>query len=111
MCARHIELLLRARRGESLSNGAPTEGLVTCRSIRGEVRMERLLERCWTLDVHKRRVAACCSRTRNIKLGDVASDVIGASGKAMRGRSVRVTLTPRRWPSSPRASCEQSCRA
>src|SRR5436309_1822487 len=58
--------------------------------------MERILERCCALDVHKRQVTACVHVPKreanrlqklledaNIKLGDVASDVLGASGKAM----------------------------
>ena len=46
----------------------------------------------------------------NIKLGDVAPDVLGASGKAMLRRSAWARQTPTAWPSSHRASCARSCR-
>jgi transposase len=46
----------------------------------------------------------------NIKLGTSPRTCSALRARRCSARSVKVTLTPRRWPSSPRASCERSCR-
>jgi hypothetical protein len=44
-----------------------------------------------------------------IKLDSVATDILGASGRAMLEALVAGSVIPRRWPSWPVAGCAASC--